>query len=46
VREVIAWVEDGVEPAASTSYDYLHGQVVLPEAAADHHGIQPVVSAP
>jgi hypothetical protein len=45
VRDVIAWVEDGVAPAPSTSYDYVDGQVLMPASAAARGGIQPVVRA-
>ncbi|MDO8363360.1 MAG: tannase/feruloyl esterase family alpha/beta hydrolase [Actinomycetota bacterium] len=40
--DLIDWVENGVEPAA-TNYEYVDGRVVLPETAADRGGIQPVV---
>jgi len=44
LRDVAAWVEDGVEPPASTRYDVVDGQVVVPVGAADRRGIQPTVT--
>ncbi len=44
LRDLSAWVERGVAPAPTTAYEVLDGQVVVPEAAADRHGVQPVVS--
>jgi hypothetical protein len=46
VRDMIAWVEDGIEPPPDTSYERSgDGAVVLPGDAAERLGIQPVVSA-
>ncbi|SFR84490.1 hypothetical protein SAMN05428970_3004 [Agromyces sp. CF514] len=42
LRQLAAWVERGVEPAASTAYEITDGQVVVPDAAAARHGVQPV----
>lgn len=44
LRDIVAWVEDGVAPVATT-YRIDDGQVVLPDRAAERGGIQPVVSA-
>jgi hypothetical protein len=43
LRDVSAWVEKGVKPAASTSYTMIDSQVELPDSAAQRGGIQPVV---
>jgi hypothetical protein len=37
------WVEKGIDPATSTNYKVVDGQVILPENAADRKGIQPVI---
>ncbi len=44
LRDVAAWVEQGVPPPASTEYDYVDGQVLVAPTAAARKGIQPVVS--
>ncbi len=41
--DLIGWVEDGVDPAATT-FDYVDGEVILPADAATRKGIQPVVA--
>jgi Tannase and feruloyl esterase len=41
--DLIQWVEEGVAPP-STTYDYSHGQVSLPDTAAARRGVQPVVA--
>ncbi|WP_439135973.1 PKD domain-containing protein [Pseudomaricurvus sp.] len=43
LRDLSAWVEEGVEPAPTSSYTVVDGQVIQPETAAERHGIQPVV---
>ncbi|WP_346857924.1 hypothetical protein [uncultured Draconibacterium sp.] len=43
LRDLSAWVEDGVEPF-STKYNVENGQVLLPETATERGGIQPVIS--
>ncbi|WP_202410407.1 hypothetical protein [Pseudomaricurvus sp. HS19] len=43
LRDLAAWVEEGIEPPANTSYRVVEGQVIVPETAAERHGIQPVV---
>jgi len=43
LRDLSAWVEDGVEPPNSTSYNVVDSQLILAEDAATRGGIQPVV---
>lgn len=43
LRDLSAWVERGVAPAASTVHTVVKGQVRLPPTAAARKGIQPVV---
>ena len=43
LRDVSAWAERGVAPPQETSYKVEGGQVVVPPAAAQRKGIQPVV---
>ena len=44
LRDLSAWVEEGIEPASSTNYSIADGQVIIPKTAAERLGIQPVVS--
>jgi hypothetical protein len=44
LRDLSRWVEGGSEPPASTSYEVVDGQVVVPADATARRGIQPVVS--
>ena len=44
LRDVSRWVEDDVAPPASTDYQVVDGQVVVPPHASARRGIQPVVS--
>ncbi|RCW43500.1 PKD domain-containing protein [Paenibacillus prosopidis] len=44
LRDLSAWVERGVNPPASTSYEVVDGQVIVPSKAADRKGIQPVIT--
>ena len=44
LRDVAAWVEQGVAPPASTAYRIEDGQVIVPATAAERLGIQPVVT--
>lgn len=37
------WVEKGMEPAPSSAYDIVDGQVAIPVAASERRGVQPVV---
>jgi hypothetical protein len=43
LRDLVAWVEKGIAPPASTGYVVNDGQVELAAKAEDRHGIQPVV---
>lgn len=46
LADLIAWVEDGTEPAPSTAYaEDEYGIVRLPASIAERHGTQPVVTA-
>lgn len=46
VRDVIAWVEDGVEPPPSTTYTLKEsGHLKFPSTVAERKGIQPVLTA-
>lgn len=44
LRDLAQWVEKGTEPAASTNYSIVDGQVQIPSTAAERKGIQPVVT--
>ncbi|GAA1447560.1 hypothetical protein [Leifsonia poae] len=44
LRQLAAWVEEGVEPSPTTSYDVVDGQIVVPSDATERRGIQPVAS--
>lgn len=44
LRDLAAWVEQGVEPPATTGYKIADGKVIVPAAAEARRGIQPVVS--
>ena len=43
LRDVAAWVEHGIAPPASTAYQVVDGQMVVPANAADRNGVQPTV---
>ncbi|HWH97733.1 MAG TPA: PKD domain-containing protein [Pseudolysinimonas sp.] len=43
LRDLAAWVEDGVAPPASTQYEVQDGQVVVPDDADERLGLQPTV---
>ena len=43
LRDVVAWVENGLAPPASTSYRVADGQVIVPSGASDRMGIQPTI---
>lgn len=43
LRDLSAWVEKGIEPAPTSNYDVVDGQVLQPATAAERQGIQPVV---
>ncbi len=44
LRDLSRWVEEGVAPPPSTSYEVVDGQVIVPVDASRRGGIQPVVS--
>ena len=44
LRDLSAWVEEGVAPPATTNYTIEDGQVIIPATAAERGGIQPVVT--
>ncbi len=44
LRDLSDWVEKGKVPPPSTTYKMVDSQVVVPPAAAERKGIQPVVS--
>ena len=41
--DLSAWVEKGIDPAATTAYKIVDGQVIIPAKANERRGIQPVV---
>jgi hypothetical protein len=43
LRELSAWVEQGIVPPPTSEYSVHHGQVHVPTTAAERKGIQPVV---
>jgi len=43
LRDLSAWVERGAEPPATTEYEVVDGQVVVPGTAIERRGVQPVV---
>ena len=43
LRELSAWVEEGIAPPATSEYRVQDGQVHVPTSAAERKGIQPVV---
>jgi hypothetical protein len=44
LRDLAAWVEQGIEPPATTGYRIDDGQVIVPGDAAQRKGLQPVVT--
>jgi hypothetical protein len=44
LRDVSRWVEEGIPPPPSTSYEVTDGQVIVPGDATQRRGIQPVVT--
>ncbi|GAA1961008.1 hypothetical protein [Microbacterium deminutum] len=44
LRQLAAWVEDGIEPSPTTAYEVVEGQVVVPARAAARRGVQPVAT--
>lgn len=43
LRDLSAWVERGIEPPATTRYEIVDGQVVVPDTAEQRRGVQPLV---
>jgi hypothetical protein len=43
LRELSAWVEQGIAPPPTSEYSVQDGQVHVPESAAERRGIQPVI---
>ena len=44
LRDVSAWVEEGIAPPQSTRYEVVDAQVVVPADATERRGVQPVVT--
>lgn len=44
LRDLSAWVEQGIAPAPTSRYEIADGQVLQSDSAADRAGIQPVVT--
>jgi hypothetical protein len=44
LRQLAAWVEQGREPARTTSYRVVDGQVEVPPSATERGSVQPVVT--
>ncbi|WP_244256156.1 hypothetical protein [Rathayibacter sp. VKM Ac-2760] len=44
LRQLAAWVERGVEPAPTTAYEVVDGQVLVPASVEERHGVQPTVA--
>jgi hypothetical protein len=43
LRDLVSWVEDGLPAPASTRYETVDGQVLVPASASERLGVQPVV---
>jgi len=43
LRDLSGWTEHGITPPATTNYKVVDGQVIVPAAANERKGIQPVV---
>ena len=43
LRDLSAWVEDGIAPPQSTTYDMVNGQIEVAPSAYKRYGIQPVI---
>lgn len=43
LKDLVAWVEDGVEPLG-TNYSFVNGQVRLPATVAERGGVQPIAN--
>jgi len=44
LRQLSAWVEQGIEPSPTTTYEVVDGQVIVPPSATDRGGVQPTVA--
>ncbi|GAA2979421.1 hypothetical protein JOD63_002936 [Microbacterium terrae] len=44
LRQLSAWVEQGIEPADNTAYEILDGQVLVSDTDPNRGGVQPVVT--
>lgn len=44
LRQLAAWVEQGIEPSPTTTYEVVDGQVIVPASAEERGGVQPVVT--
>lgn len=43
ILDLTSWVEKGIEPAPTSNYEVVDGQIILPETANQRKGIQQVV---
>ena len=43
ILDLIAWVEKGIEPPKSTSYNVVDSQLIVEDIGAERGGIQPIV---
>jgi hypothetical protein len=41
LRQLAAWVEEGIEPSPNTVYEVVDGQIVVPASAGERGGVQP-----
>ena len=41
LRQLADWVEKGIEPSPTTTYEVVDGQIVVPASARDRDGVQP-----
>ncbi|MDU0328440.1 hypothetical protein RWH43_16900 [Microbacterium sp. KSW2-21] len=44
LRQLSAWVEDGIEPSPSTVYEVVDGQVLVADDDPSRGGVQPIVT--
>lgn len=44
LRDLAAWVEKGTPPPATTTYQVVDGQVIVPASAVERKGIQPLIA--
>ena len=43
LRDLASWVENGTDPAPTTTYRLVDGQMIVPSSAGERLGVQPVV---